>query len=216
MFFVFADSFILGMEWYVCGITKVSLIWSLLWHTLVSTLSAERIREDWGKSGCCWGVVTGVRFTPFVFLQPADTAVSLLKIYTWHDAPSCSASACTFLEITCVWTMVHAGIKDPFTSIRRCYFKGQIMPWAGFCCSLLFTGDKLIVLPVISCFPVFAVPRTFSCHKNSQVAFAQTYTGELLNVNCLVDKWGLVAVFNYAAFCNVSPTGIHLVDSNYS
>lgn len=50
-------------------------------------------------------MVTGVRVTPFVFLQSADTAASLLKIHTWHDAPSRSASACTFLEITSVWTM---------------------------------------------------------------------------------------------------------------
>lgn len=62
------------------------------------------------------------------------------------------------------------------------------MPRAGFYCLLLFTGDKLIIFPAIFCFPGFAIPQTFNCYENSQVAFAQMHAGELLNVNCLVDK----------------------------
>lgn len=62
------------------------------------------------------------------------------------------------------------------------------MPRAGFYCPLLFSGDKLITFPAIFYFSVFAVPQTFNCYENSQVAFAQIHAGELLNVNCLVDK----------------------------
>lgn len=39
--------------WYNKGI--LDLITALAHLSLVSTLSAERIRENWGKSGCCLG-----------------------------------------------------------------------------------------------------------------------------------------------------------------
>lgn len=82
------------------------------------------------------------------------------------------------------------------------------MPRAGFYCPppspFFFPGDSLIIFPAIFYFPVFAISQTFNCYENSQVVFAQMHTSELLNVNHLVDKWGLVAIFNYAVLCNVS------------
>lgn len=203
--------FCLRMEQYGFGRIKVSLIRSRLCHTCLwckLSLSCEN-KGRLGKWENFWGIVTEATFA--VFLHLTDTTDSLSKICTWHSASFCSASVCAFLEITFVWTkhVLTSEILSILSRVNNIRIRTLLFP-------LLFSGDKLIIFPVTFYFPGFAVPQTSDCYKNSQVAFAWIHSGELLNVNFLVNKLGLVVIFNYTVFCNASSTNIHLVDSNYS
>lgn len=183
------------------------------WGSLVSCPLAKRVGEGW----CHVGTVGMWCLVAFVaFLQSTDHAESIWRERALPGSVPSFASASRnnfFFFLDQVW----ADIKDVFTPLKGYYFKGQIMPRAGFYCSLyIFLLVTSWILFLLFYFPVFGFLQTSNCHENSQVAFAQMHAGELLNMNCLVDKWGSVAIFNYAVFCNVSPTSIHLMDSNYS
>lgn len=88
------------------------------------------------------------------------------------------------------------------------YFKGCIM--LGAILFHLFVSDRAILILLLWNLWTHSQKVLHKCW------LLPTCAGEHSKMSYLADKWELVSIFNCAVFCNVSRTGIHHADGNYS
>lgn len=102
---------------------------SAIFMLSVSCVFTEWIKKDWCSVQECrsyWSVLMVLAFA--VFLKPMGTEASILRKLLGTLSPLCIS---LFLSEKCfVWTRCKPAAKT--SSLKGYYFKGQIMPRAGF------------------------------------------------------------------------------------